>query len=145
MAGILMSAMPKKAARAVVSVVILFGAVSLLLFTTMSQGAQPYLHVDEVAKNANSWYGKEIQLHGFANQVKVKPSTLEYQFDIEKDGHVFKATYQGVVPDTFKDGAEVVIKGKLSPHGFQVNQGRDAILAKCPSKYEAAGPAAKAN
>lgn len=140
-----MAAMPKNAARAVVSLAILIGAVSLLLFTTMSEGAQPYKHVDEVLQDPAAWYGKDIQLHGHVNQVKVKPSTLEYQFEIAAKGQVVKATYQGVVPDTFKDGAEVVIKGRLSPNGFEVNSDRDAIMAKCPSKYEAAGPVIKGN
>jgi cytochrome c-type biogenesis protein CcmE len=43
--------------------------------------------------------------------------------------------YTGVVPDTFKNGAEVVVKGRLGPDGFQVDP--DGIMAKCPSKYEA--------
>jgi cytochrome c-type biogenesis protein CcmE len=41
------------------------------------------------------------------------------------------------VPDTFKDGAEVVLKGKLTATGYQVEE--NGIVAKCPSKYQAAG------
>ena len=44
------------------------------------------------------------------------------------------ATHTGIVPDTFKDGAEVVLKGTLSPSGFAVDS--DGVMAKCPSKYE---------
>jgi cytochrome c-type biogenesis protein CcmE len=56
---------------------------------------------------------------------------------------VVDATYTGIVPDTFKDASEVVIKGRLSPAGFAVDP--NGIMAKCPSKYEpksgvAAGP-----
>jgi len=39
------------------------------------------------------------------------------------------------VPDTFKDDAEVVLKGTLTPHGFEVEP--NGVMAKCPSKYEA--------
>ena len=50
------------------------------------------------------------------------------------------ATYKGVVPDTFKDRrgeeAEVVLKGELGAHGFAVEA--NGIMAKCPSKYDAA-------
>ena len=46
-----------------------------------------------------------------------------------------QASYTGVVPDTFKDGAEVVLKGRLGPHGFVVEP--DGVMAKCPSKYDA--------
>ena len=46
-----------------------------------------------------------------------------------------KASYTGVVPDTFKNDAEVVLKGTLSPEGFHVSP--NGVMAKCPSKYEA--------
>lgn len=132
--------MSKKAVRGVVSAVILFGALSLLLFTTMSQDAQAYKHVDEVAQDPQAWYGKNLQLHGFVTgQVMVRPDTLEYQFQIENNGKTIPASYTGVVPDTFKTGSEVVLKGRLEPHGFQVEP--DGVMAKCPSKYTAAGPA----
>jgi cytochrome c-type biogenesis protein CcmE len=44
------------------------------------------------------------------------------------------ASYTGVVPDTFKNDAEVVLKGTLSPEGFTVAP--NGVMAKCPSKYE---------
>jgi cytochrome c-type biogenesis protein CcmE len=47
---------------------------------------------------------------------------------------VVNATYTGVVPDTFKNDSEVVLKGMLSPEGFAVAP--NGVMAKCPSKYE---------
>jgi cytochrome c-type biogenesis protein CcmE len=44
------------------------------------------------------------------------------------------------VPDTFKDEAEVVLKGKLTPTGFHTDP--NGVTAKCPSKYEAKSAAA---
>ena len=48
------------------------------------------------------------------------------------------------MPDTFKDGSEVVIKGTLGPDGFVVEP--NGVMAKCPSKYEASatGPGTSA-
>ena len=44
-------------------------------------------------------------------------------------------------PDLFKDGAEVVVEGKLTPAGaFHATN----LLAKCPSKFEAKRDAANA-
>ena len=41
------------------------------------------------------------------------------------------------MPDTFKDGAEVVVKGTLDGQTFVSTE----VMAKCPSKYQAqAGP-----
>jgi cytochrome c-type biogenesis protein CcmE len=132
--------MQKKAARAVVSAVVLIGALSLLLYTTMSRDSQAYKHVDEVAQDPQAWYGKPLQLHGYvAGQVLVRPDTLDYRFDIQNNGHVLHASYTGVVPDTFKTGSEVVLKGRLGPDGFAVEP--DGVMAKCPSKYTASAPA----
>jgi cytochrome c-type biogenesis protein CcmE len=39
------------------------------------------------------------------------------------------------MPDTFKGESEVVLKGRLTPSGFEVAP--NGVMAKCPSKYEA--------
>jgi cytochrome c-type biogenesis protein CcmE len=53
---------------------------------------------------------------------------------VHSNGQTVDARYTGVVPDTFKDDAEVVLKGTLAQDGFTV--ARDGVMAKCPSKYE---------
>jgi cytochrome c-type biogenesis protein CcmE len=69
--------------------------------------------------------------------VTKKPSSLEYRFQVESNGQTVMATYKGVVPDTFKNDAEVVLKGTLSAEGFTVAP--NGVMAKCPSKYEPQG------
>ena len=59
---------------------------------------------------------------------------FEYQFEVENKGAVVKASYTGILPDTFKDEAEVVLKGRLTASGFEVAP--NGVMAKCPSKYE---------
>ena len=54
--------MSKKATRAVFSAVVVMGAFTMLLYTTVSQGAQYYKHVDEVMNSPEQWYGKQMQL-----------------------------------------------------------------------------------
>ena len=67
--------------------------------------------------------------------MRQRPGTLEYRFKVQNKGSVVNASYTGVVPDTFKDDAEVVLKGRLSSDGFHVDP--NGVMAKCPSKYEA--------
>lgn len=123
----------------VVAATTAFGA---LLWSTLSEGTEYYKHVHEVMAQPEAWHGKRLQLHGFVvpNSIRRKRDTLDYVFQIESQGAVVTARYRGVVPDTFKDGAEVVIKGRLGPDGFQVDP--NGVMAKCPSKYEPqrAGP-----
>jgi cytochrome c-type biogenesis protein CcmE len=43
--------------------------------------------------------------------------------------------YRGAVPDAFTEGGEVVVEGRLDDDGaFEAH----TLIAKCPSKYEAA-------
>ena len=130
--------MSKKATRAVLSVGVILTALIAVMYTTVSQGAQFYKHVDEVMNQPEQWYGKNMQLHGFAESIEQRPSTLDYRFKLKSGDYSVLATYTGVVPDTFKDGAEVVLTGSLSAAGFKVDP--NGVTAKCPSKYEAAGP-----
>ena len=105
--------MKHKAVRVGITSLVLAVAFGGLMYSTMDGATEYYKHVDEVMANPEQWYGKKLQLHGFAKQVTRKPSSLEYRFKVESNGHVVTATYNGVVPDTFKDDAEVVLKGCL--------------------------------
>ena len=107
-----------------------------LLYTTVSEGTEYFKHVDEVATDPAAWHGKKLQVHGFARAIARRPNTLEHRFEVEHNGQVIQAHYNGVVPDTFKDGSEVVVKGEFGPHGFVVAP--NGVMAKCPSKYEEA-------
>jgi len=108
-----------------------------LLYTTMAEGTEYYKHVDEVMTQPEPWYGKKLQMHGFVvpGSILKAKNTLDYQFQVQSNGHIVNATYNGVVPDTFKSDSEVVLKGILSADGFKVQP--NGVMAKCPSKYEA--------
>jgi cytochrome c-type biogenesis protein CcmE len=116
---------------------VLVTALSGLMYTTLSEGTEYYKHVDEVMSDPTAWEGKRMSLHGYVvdKSILTKPDTLEYRFQIQSNGKVVAARYTGVMPDTFKDGSEVVLKGQLGPHGFDVSP--NGVMAKCPSKYEA--------
>jgi cytochrome c-type biogenesis protein CcmE len=128
--------MSPKTVKIGLTAAVLVAALMGLMYTTLSEGTEYYKHVDEVMADAQAWHGKRLQLHGFVveNSVLRKPDTLQYRFQVQSNGTVVPATYTGVVPDTFKGGAEVVLKGRLSPDGFHVDP--NGVMAKCPSKYE---------
>lgn len=109
-----------------------------LLYSSLSEETQYYKHVDEVMTAPDAWYGKRLQVHGHASDIRRRPDSLDYRFEITHNGQVVTANYTGIVPDTFKDGSEVVVKGTLTSEGFQVEP--DGVMAKCPSKYEPGSP-----
>ena len=129
--------MKHKAVKIGITSLVLATTFGLLLYTTMAEGTEYYKHVDEVMTQPDQWYGKKLQLHGFVvpDSIARKPNTLDYWFQVQSNGKIVSATYTGVVPDTFKNDSEVVLKGVLSAEGFAVQP--NGVMAKCPSKYEA--------
>jgi cytochrome c-type biogenesis protein CcmE len=133
--------MTHKVAKIAVTAVVLVSAFGGLLWYSLQQDTAYYKHVDEVMASPDQWEGKSLQLHGYVvkGTWMQKPNTLEYQFKVENKGSVVHASYTGILPDTFKDEAEVVIKGRLMSGGnFHVEP--NGVMAKCPSKYEEAKP-----
>jgi cytochrome c-type biogenesis protein CcmE len=115
---------------------VLAAALAGLMWSTLREGTEYYKHVDEVMVQPHDWYGKKLQLHGFVvpRSILRRRDSLDYRFEVASKGQVVSATYRGIVPDTFKDDAEVVLKGVLTPQGFEVES--NGVMAKCPSKYE---------
>jgi cytochrome c-type biogenesis protein CcmE len=130
-----------------VTAVVLASAFGFMMWTTLRDGAEYFKHVDEVVAQRASLEGKKLQVQGYVipGSILVKPNTLEYRFRIQNNpirsgepGNVMNVSFTGTPPDTFKDEAEVVAHGQLKSDGaFEANQ----VIAKCPSKYEAAGRA----
>ena len=123
-----------------------------MLWSTLRAGTEYYKNVDEVIPQAQQWHGKQLQLHGYVvpGSIYRKKDSLDWKFRVQNNparaagasGSVVDATYTGIVPDTFKDEAEVVLKGRLTPAGFQTDP--NGVMAKCPSKYEAQDKSASA-
>ena len=133
--------MSKKAIKIGLTVIVLAVALAGLLKATLREGTEYYKEVAEVTASPADWHGKNLQLHGYVvrDSILRKRDSLEYRFKVTskvgQSTHVVSAHYTGIVPDTFSDDAEVVLKGKLGPDGFQVAP--NGVMAKCPSKYEA--------
>lgn len=128
--------MRHKAIKISATTIVLAVSFTGLLWSTLREGTEYYKHVDEVMVNPEAWYGKRLQLHGFVvrDSILRRADSLDYRFKVESKGHVVAASYTGIVPDTFKSEAEVVLRGTLHPDGFKVDP--NGVMAKCPSKYE---------
>jgi len=130
--------MPRKPLRVLLSVVVVAGALGYFMAQSLSENLAYFKHVDEVMVEPDQWYGKNMHMHGWVvpGSIQKRPGTMDYRFDVKSGAHVVRATYTGVVPDTFRDESEVVLKGHLTQDGFLVEPG--GVVAKCPSKYEQA-------
>jgi cytochrome c-type biogenesis protein CcmE len=128
--------MRHKSVKIGITAAVLVLALAGLLWSTLREGTEYYKHVDEVMANPEAWQGKRLQLHGFVvrDSILRKRDSFDFRFEIQSKGKIVTAHYTGIVPDTFADDAEVVLKGTLEADGFHVAP--NGVMAKCPSKYE---------
>ena len=111
-------------------------AIAYLAYMGFQGSATYYYAVSELADLGSSVHGENVRVNGQVAAGSVEQDTEEriLRFtivDVEEEESL-PVVYQGVVPDTFKTGNDVVVEGYLNSEGvFQANN----ILAKCPSKY----------
>ena len=94
-----------------------------------------YKHVNEIMDAPSAWQGRRVQLHGnvVGGTIVKRGGTLDFRFALHRGGKWVEVTYKGIVPDAFKDCAELIVKGELlDAQTFKA----DMISAKCPSKYD---------
>jgi cytochrome c-type biogenesis protein CcmE len=61
------------------------------------------------------------------------PGGRETMFEVTDGARTYNVLYRGITPDTFTDGVDVVVEGRLGRDGiFRAT----TLLAKCASRYE---------
>ncbi len=112
-------------------------AVGYLGYNAFMGAATYYYGVGELLEQGSSVYDETVRVNGRVDSLSLeKESTravLRFTLiDLEGEQSL-PAVYQGVVPDTFKIGNEVVIEGHLNSQGTFL---ADTLVSKCASKYE---------
>ncbi|MFQ5574871.1 MAG: cytochrome c maturation protein CcmE [Terriglobia bacterium] len=113
-------------------------AIGFLIYNSVGQYSGFYMEVGELVARGESAYGQQVRLNGkvLAKSIDYDPGIPKLEFKItDADGkNEIPVVYNDLAPDTFKDGADVVVEGAYQKNGvFEA----DTLLAKCPSKYEA--------
>ena len=117
---------------------IVLAAVGYMIFSSVSDGSalEYFLDVHKAVAEPAKWQGRRLRMRGnvIKGTIQKKKSSLDYRFAMFSKGKWVEVSYKGLVPDTFKDCAEIVVKGRLLAKGlFEA----DTLTAKCPSKYDA--------
>jgi len=100
------------------------------------EGMSYYRTVSEYVSEPGS-LPENIRVNGKVSTGTIErlPSGLDVRFVMTDGAASLPVRYHGIVPDTFVDGADVVVEGRLAGDGaFEAH----TLLAKCPSKYESA-------
>lgn len=123
-----------------VPLVMAAAAIVALVLVGMQDKGTYSKDVDVLIAEKAKFIGKPVRVEGslvHGSLVK-RESPCEYRFTIEKNGVEVPVRYaKCIVPDTFRDvpGVDVgvTVEGELRPdNSLEAN----AVLAKCPSKYE---------
>lgn len=132
------AARPRKKSPARFIVPVLLVAIIALVASTMraGQGALVYSkYVDEVLVAPGRFVGQDLRVEGTvtAGSVQNTSGSREFRFRVERNNREMPVHYTGIVPDTFREGIGVTVRGRLGADGtFEARE----VVAKCPSKYE---------
>lgn len=128
--------MSKKQRKFLISGIVIAGALLAIVFTGFKGNQVYYVTVDQLQAKAPELAGEHIKMAGNVQDGSIKKddTNLHTTFTIEQNGKTVPVEYQGITPDMFKDGAEVIVEGTYTQGGvFKA----DNLMAKCASKYEA--------
>ena len=119
--------------------VILAAAVGYLAMAGAKSGWVYYLEVDHFLED-NQYHAQRVRLHGkvAADHLQISAAALSANFDLLGKSKSVAVRYQGVIPEMFEPGRDVVVEGRLDP---AINCFRaDVLMTKCASKYEPNSP-----
>ena len=125
-------------AKFLVGGVLVLGTAGYLMATSIKDTGMYYLTPTEFATKLS--VDPTFRNTGVKLGARVVPGTIqrvpggkEYAFQVTDGAQVFPVVYRGIAPDTFTDGVDVVVEGRLNSNGtFQAT----TLLAKCASRYE---------
>jgi cytochrome c-type biogenesis protein CcmE len=120
----------------VFALALVLAGIGYLAFAGLSDGRMPFVNVGEALAAPEGQLDK-AKIFGTvtAEGLSFAPDRLGARFRLtDKDnvGLTLWVDYRGALPDTFREGAEVIVEGRLQPAGFNAT----SLITKCPSKYE---------
>jgi cytochrome c-type biogenesis protein CcmE len=109
--------------------VLLAGALIYTSFDAATEARQP----SQLLAGAKA--GKSYELTGkvASGSVNRKGDVLSFRVRDRSGTASVPVRYRGSVPDPFREGREVIVKGRLSEGLFVAE--KDSLVTKCPSKF----------
>jgi cytochrome c-type biogenesis protein CcmE len=117
---------------------LVLGMAGYLMATSIKDTGVYYLTPTELASRLSAdptfrSTGVKVGARVVPGSIKRVPGGREYAFTMTDGAQVYPVVYRGIAPDTFTDGVDVVVEGRMGEDGtFQAT----TLLAKCASRYE---------
>ena len=107
-----------------------------LAYVGFTQSKTYYHTITELSTLQGSALHQRMRVSGNVRSGTIQQAAGRVDFVLEEQGKAVPVSYVGrdPLPDTFKDGAQALVEGRMKPDGrFEAEQ----VQAKCASKYEA--------
>jgi cytochrome c-type biogenesis protein CcmE len=132
----------KTKAKFGIGVAIILVTLSCLAYVGAQQSKTYYHTISEIPTLNGTALHLRLRVGGDVKNGSIQHYAGRVDFELVEQGKTLPVSYVGTdpLPDTFKDGAQCLVEGKVKPDGrFEA----ETVQAKCASKYEAApaGPA----
>ncbi|HAS87727.1 MAG TPA: cytochrome c biogenesis protein CcmE [Desulfovibrio sp.] len=122
----------------IAALILFLGGLGYLIYSGISQDSVYFLNVSEALAMDEAELGQARLFGKVAPQnIESKNGGLGVAFDLIdqfKDTQTIRVDYNGAVPDTFKEGVEVIVEGSFV--GGNKLFKASSLITKCPSKYE---------
>lgn len=125
--------------RILLVTIVVIGSVGYLILTGVQKTGLQYMTVTELAE-----LSRPPKAGGFRLDGKVAAGTIEYDqraprlaFSMTDGKQAIAVVYDGLMPDAFAEGREVVVEGTFDHHRKTLHASK--LVTKCPSKYESEG------
>jgi len=114
------------------------GTAAYLMASSIDETAQYYLTPTELASKVSDNprfvnTGVKVGARVVNGTIQRDPAGRSVSFRMTDGAKEYNVVYRGITPDTFTEGVDVVVEGRLDASGtFQAT----TLLAKCASRYE---------
>ncbi len=110
-------------------------AVVLLVGSSMQDTMVYSVTAKELLANPAKFEGRGVRLEGkVVTGSLIKHHATSHEFGLTAEGEFLRISYQGILPDTFRENHDVVLEGEYLGNGVFLAR---HVFTKCASKYEA--------
>jgi cytochrome c-type biogenesis protein CcmE len=115
-----------------------------LAYVGFTQSKTYYHTITELSTLDSASLHQRMRVSGNVKAGSIIHEDGHIDFVLEEQGKTLPVSYVGTdpLPDTFKDGAQALVEGRVTPEGSFV---AEQVQAKCASKYEASPTGAPSN
>ena len=117
---------------------VILGTAGYLMASSIQETGQYYLTPGELATKlrADPTFvdnGVKVGARVVPGSIKRDPGGRSLTFQMTDGQQTYAVAYRGIAPDTFTDGVDVIVEGRMGADGtFRAT----TLLAKCASRYE---------